>query len=143
MAAKAKTKWEFIKINEDETVGYCRVIYVDASYSSELKEKIKNGSETCDNCLRVDFNLYFEGENKDLEIKGNKKYRFKEVKGKYLDLFPAWQNIFRPDVNFEKTVSDYDSQELIQRTIGIMYKLKKQGDNWTLANYSNISKPTL
>jgi hypothetical protein len=138
VASFGKTKWEFIKIIENEKKGFYRVKYIDSSTPIDLKEKIINGTEECDLCLNVDFLVYFEGENKDLEIKGIKKYRFREVSGKYLDLFPVWKNIFRPDVSIETTLNDYSSQELVQKVIGIRYKLVKQGEKWTLANYSNL-----
>ncbi|AOW08729.1 hypothetical protein [Flavobacterium gilvum] len=138
VANSGKTKWEFVKTIEDEKKGYCSVKYIDSSIPSDLKEKIIKGIESCDKCLYVDFGLYFEGENKDLEIKGIKKYRFRDVSGKYLDLFPTWQKTFRPDVQLEQTLNDYNNRELVHKAVGIRYKLEKQGEIWTLTNNSNL-----
>lgn len=138
IANNCKTKWEFLKIVEDEKHEYCRVVYLDASYSSELKKKIQSGQEICDNCLRVDFSLFFDGANKDLEIIGIKKYRFTEFTGKYLDIFPTWQLYFKPGASLEDTLTNYDNQELKDKVIGIHYKITKQGNTWLLHNHSNL-----
>jgi hypothetical protein len=138
IAKNSKTKWELLNVFENEQKGYCIVSYIDGSMPTSYKEEVRNKKTSCEKCLEVNFLLFFEGENKDLDIKGIKQYRFRNVSGKYLDLFPTWKNTFRPDADMEKTVDDYSSKELVQKAIGIRYKLEKQGDIWTIANNSNL-----
>lgn len=118
IAINSKTKWEFIQAKENTKGNF----YV-ASYGS--------GEKT----LKVIFNVYLEGENKALEIPGTKTYKFYEVWGSYLDLFPTWKKVFRPDAELEKTVDDYNSQELINRPEHINFKLKGSDDEWHITNW--------
>ncbi|MFV8392765.1 hypothetical protein [Flavobacterium sp. LB2P6] len=119
IATNAKTQWEFIQAKENTNGDY----YV-ASYSS--------GEKT----FKIVFNVYYEGQNKALEIAGTKTYRFYEVRGSYLDLFPTWKKVFRPDAEIEKTVDDFKSQELINRPAKINFKLKGSDDEWQITNWS-------
>jgi hypothetical protein len=140
IANSGKTKWEFLKITENEKIGYCRVKYIDPSVPADLKEKITKGSEVCEKCFEVNFVLYFEGENKDLEIKGVKQYRFREVTGKYLDLFSTWQRVFKTNATLETALSDYSLLELKHRAVGVNYWFRKNETTWTISNHSNYSK---
>jgi hypothetical protein len=119
IATNAKTKWEFVQAKENTKGDY----YV-ASYGS--------GEKT----LEIVFNVYYEGQNKALEIPGIKTYRFYEVWGSYLDLFPTWKKVFRPDVELEKTIDDFSSQELINRSSEIHFKLKGSDNEWHISNWS-------
>lgn len=119
IATNAKTQWEFVQAKENTNGDY----YV-ASYSS--------GEKT----FKIVFNVYYEGQNKALEIPGTKTYRFHEVWGTYLDLFPTWKKVFRPDAELEKTVEDFKSQELINRPANINFKLKGSDDEWHITNWS-------
>jgi len=119
IAINGKTKWEFVQAKESTNGDY----YV-SSYSS--------GEKT----LKVIFNVYLEGENKALEIPGIKTYKFYEVWGSYLDLFPTWKKVFKPDAELEKTVDDFNSQELINRPEHINFKLKGTDDQWQITNWS-------
>ncbi|MBS1535328.1 MAG: hypothetical protein JST78_09640 [Bacteroidetes bacterium] len=138
IASTAKTKWEFLKFKEDEKKLYCRFVYIDSSLPDALKESIKTGSEVCENCLYIDYSIVYDGENKDLQIKGTKKYRFREFSGKYLDVQPAWSAYFRNGVTAEAALSNYELREYQDKSIGISYKIFKEGDTWTLHNYSNL-----
>lgn len=119
IAKNAKTKWEFVQAKENTKGDY----YI-ASYGS--------GEKT----FKIVFNVYYEGQNKALEIAGTKTYRFYEVRGSYLDLFPTWKKVFRPDAELEKTVDDFNSQELINRAEKINFKLKGSDDEWQITNWS-------
>lgn len=119
IVTNAKTQWEFVQAKENTNGDY----YV-ASYSS--------GEKT----FKIVFNVFYEGQNKALEIAGTKTYRFYEVRGSYLDLFPTWKKVFRPDAELEKTVEDFNSQELINRPAHINFKLKGSDDEWQITNWS-------
>lgn len=140
IANSGKTKWELSNVLEDELRGYCGVVYVDQSKPKEYKDDIQKRKIRCDDCLVVNYLLYFDGENKDLEIKGIKQYRFNSVSGKYLDLFPTWQSVFKPNATLETTIEDYNLQELSQRTIGVSYWFRKTATIWTISNHSNYTK---
>ncbi|KIA86596.1 hypothetical protein [Flavobacterium sp. AED] len=119
VATNAKTQWEFVQAKESLNGDYYIV-----SYSS--------GEKT----FKIVFNVFYEGQNKALEIVGTKTYRFYEVWGSYLDLFPTWKKVFRPDAELEKTVDDFNSQELINRPAKINFKLKGSDDEWHITNWS-------
>jgi diacylglycerol kinase family enzyme len=119
ITTNAKTQWKFNQAKENTTGNY----YV-VSYGS--------GEKTFD----IVFNVYYEGQNKALEIPGVKTYKFYEVWGSYLDLFPTWKKVFRHDVDLEKTIDDYKSQELINRTENVNFKLKGSDDQWHIRNWS-------
>lgn len=118
VAANAKTPLEFVEAKEN-TKGN----YFIANYG------------TGDHKLKVVFVIYNEGENKALEIEGTKTYRFYEASGSYLDLFPTWKKMFRPDVNLENTVNNINSQELVSRKDNINFKLKGQDEFWRITNW--------
>jgi len=119
LATNSKTPWEFTKAAENTNGNYYIVNYAAG-----------------DKTFKIIYNVYHEGENKALEIAGVKTYKFYEVWGSYLDLFPTWQKVFRPDVELEKTVDDYKSQELINRPENINFKLKGSDDQWHITNWS-------
>jgi len=119
IAINGKTKWEFVQAKENTKGDY----YI-STYSS--------GEKT----LKVIFHVYYEGQNKALEIPGTKTYKFYEVWGSYLDLFPTWKKVFKPDAELEKTVDDFNSQELINRPEKINFKLKESDNQWHITNWS-------
>lgn len=119
LATNGKTLWEFDSAKENTKGNYYIVNYIA-------------GEKT----FKVIYNVYFEGENKALEVPGTKTYKFHEVSGSYLDLFPTWKKVFRPDAELEKTVDDFNSQELINRTDKINFKLKGQDNTWSITNWS-------
>lgn len=119
LATNSKTAWELESAKENTNGNYYIVNYAAG-----------------DKTFKIIYNVYHKGENKALEIPGVKTYKFYEVWGSYLDLFPTWQKVFRPDANLEKTVDDYNSQELINRGENINFKLKGSDDQWHIRNWS-------
>lgn len=138
VALNGKTQWEFFKIIEDIEHRVYVIVYLDKSLPNETIVGLKNGKITdCSNCLKIRFTTYYQSENKSLEIKGKKTFKFDKVYGKYLDLFPVWKKIFRPDVELESTVSNYGNRELRHRPSGIIFKFEDETDYWQLSNWSN------
>ena len=86
--------------------------------------------------LTVKFNYSNVGENKNLEIKGIKTYKFKEFTGKYLQLFPIWQKYFRQDADANNTMKDSKLQKLIDRSKNINYSFQEDNEGWILINQS-------
>lgn len=119
VATNAKTQWTFVGAQENAKSNYYIVNYAA-------------GEKT----LKVIYNIYFSGENKALEIPGVKTYKFYQVSGSYLDLFPTWKKVFRPDADLEATVDDLKSQELLNKAENINFKLKGSDDQWQLRNWN-------
>ena len=119
IANDAKTEWTYKGSSESTDGTKCWFSYM-------------NGKET----FNVIFKIYYTDENKALEIPGVKTYKFYQVSGSYLDLFPTWKKVFRPDADLEATVDDLKSQELLNKAENINFKLKGSDDEWQLRNWN-------
>jgi hypothetical protein len=139
VVADSKTKYEFLRIDETTKKSgenSYEVVYIPIDAVDKAgKEK---PFVMCDECLKVRFVIYSLGENKDLEIKGVRRLFFDEVSGRYLDLFPVWKKIFKPNADVEKTLDDYDSRQLDIKEPRINYKFSRRNieNNWFIHNYS-------
>jgi hypothetical protein len=138
VTANSKNHWEYLRIDETtkSPENYYEVVYIPTDAVD--KNKKTKPFVKCDECIKVRFYIYSLGENKDLEIKGARTLRFSDVSGRYLDLFPIWQKVFRPDVTLDKTIEDFKSQQLKIKNPKIDYRFyKKNSDNdWYIHNYS-------
>lgn len=135
----SKTKFEFLRIDEttNNPENYHEVVYIPVDALN--KEKKAKPFVICDECIKVKFYIYSAGENKELEKKGIRALRFDEVSGRYLDLFPVWKKIFKPNVDLEKTIEDFRSQQLKEKTPNLDYRFYKNNiseNNWYIHNYS-------
>ena len=83
---------------------------VPNAFSDSDYAKYKNGEINCEGCFKVHFSYIMKGENKDLEIKGVKTYKFDEYTAKFLNVLPFWQKYFRPDVN-QENYNTFDNRE--------------------------------
>lgn len=52
--------------------------------------------------LILEYGSGMDGENKDLEIKGTKKWSISTIYGKYLRIFPIWKKYADPSADAEK-----------------------------------------
>ncbi|MCK8143190.1 hypothetical protein MW871_14970 [Flavobacterium sp. I-SCBP12n] len=111
------------------------LVFVEAKENTKGDYYVMNFG-TGENMLKVVFNVFYKGENKALEIKGEKIYRFYQAFGTYLDLFPTWKKIFKPEAELEKTVDDFNSQELIDKSDKVNFKFKGEGKQWSITNWS-------
>ena len=119
-AALSKTKWVFLKDKEITDPNYYIVTFVNPLDETET--------------MKFKFIKRYLNSNEDLEIKGDPSYRFEEVYGKYLDLFPAWEKFFRPGVPLEGTLKEYKLQDV---KIGkAHFHLFKNGKTWSIINWS-------
>lgn len=80
------------------------VLFYPAGLTEEQVNNDLKRKQHCELCHKLYFQSYYEGRNEALEIPGQIFYRFSEVKGKYLDLFPFWEKYFAPGSTPEKTV---------------------------------------
>lgn len=69
--------------------------FIEASTDTiALNEVIKKGHHINVEFYEIDFEIFYEGQDKTLEIEGEKKYRFHQARLKFLDLFPVWKKYF-------------------------------------------------
>jgi len=128
LVAGANTKWIYLyeKANDKSIAEW----YIDASVPAATVELIKAGKELTKpgQCLVVRFSQM------------GQSYRFTEVTGKYEDLLPAWQSIFKPDATTENVPTTYNMRELKQKETGISYKFTKNDNSnyWTLQNWTYL-----
>lgn len=139
VVSDSKTKFEFLRIDEttNNPENYHEVVYIPVDTPN--KEKKVKPFVMCDECIKVKFYIYNAGENKELERKGVRALRFSEVAGKYLDIFPVWERIFKPGIDLEKTIEDYDSRTLKTKKPVLDYRFDKKTyleNNWYIHNYS-------
>lgn len=59
-----------------------------------------------DRKIGITFVRYLEGGNYDLEIKPDTVWKFNNIIGLYMDLFPYWKLEFQPDANLEQISAD-------------------------------------
>lgn len=90
--------FKFVKVDKIETKEYIK--YVD-----------ENNSESA---LYIIFYSYMDGANKDLEIKGTKKWNIDSIASKYLLVYDLYKNYFNPKADKEKIQSmgmEYDRNQ--------------------------------
>lgn len=69
--------------------------FIEASTDTvALNEVIKSGRHIDVEFYEIDFEVFHEGQDKTLEIEGEKKYRFHQARLKFLDLLPVWKKYF-------------------------------------------------
>lgn len=136
LAAQSATKLRLYKSKDTTTQKNLRLEYVPEELTDKDIE-LRNYTEAQKlNFITIDFVYYYQGENKDIEIKGVKYYRLSTVYAKYLNLFPYWKKHFNPTADVEKTLTDYKSQRIKDATAKIYYYIQKSGDVWVFHNMS-------
>jgi hypothetical protein len=132
IVSKCKTKYNFYKIlpykgGSDES--YQFVIYTKEGITELEKKEIY--APAFKNCFVVKFKEWNKAENKDLEIKGELVYYFKETSSKYLDIAPFWIATFYPKTTPELLLEDYNMKEY-RVNKDLKYKLVKHQDIWQI-----------
>jgi hypothetical protein len=145
IAKNCKTKFVFLDKTESEWGKSVTMVYVPENTSKEDIESTKaymSRSERiqffeCENCLCVYFRTKNEGENKDLEIAGVKKYSFFGVNGKFLDLFPFWKKNIEPMATTDKVTTGIYSIRDNQKKIWYYFKKADSNGVWDLVNMTD------
>lgn len=116
--------------------GHKQLIYYDRSLSQkEIENDWKSYGIGCQLCKMVEFNFYFENSNKDLEIKGRKKFYLAYFSGPYLDLFPWWSKHFAPEITKEDLIEKEHAKRYIEdRSKNINIRFVKNLDEWEIRN---------
>jgi hypothetical protein len=128
IANSTDTKYELLKISESEENFIMQMEFVPIGLTAAEKEEYSKHP------LTVRFSTSNVGENKDLQIKGVKTFRLKEVKGKYLEVAPYWIKTFYPKETNETVLSNYDLKSFKDNLI--KYMLQKNNETWKIINIS-------
>ncbi|MCY1383326.1 hypothetical protein D9M69_714440 [compost metagenome] len=68
-----------------------------------------------------------------------KALKFQAIRGKYLDIFPAWKKYFKQKAHIEYTITDPTTREIVDTHYGYRFILK-EGDNARIPRWSIINK---
>ena len=127
IAALTTLNYRFYKAEEKASDSTFTIIYAPADISdADLEAK-----QDWDECLFVDFKLEQQGNSNEL--------RFASIKGKYLDIFPAWKKYFKPKAHLEDTITDPSSREIADNQRGYHFILQ-EGDNQKIPRWSIVNK---
>ncbi len=82
--------------------------FIEASTDTvALNKVIKSGHHIDVQFYEIDFEVFYEGQNKTLEIEGEKKYRFYQARLKFLDMFPVWKKYFDDSATVVGVLEDH------------------------------------
>jgi hypothetical protein len=122
------------------------MVFIPENSTEEQKKSLRAHMDTSLNTnnfestgnLSVHFSIQYDGENKDLEIKGIPIYRFENVEAKFLDLFDFWKNNVDPTADKEK-ISQKGISAIRKNEDGywINFSRKSNGENWYIQNYTH------
>lgn len=119
--------YRFYKAVEQASDSTYTIIYAPADVSDlDLESK-----EEWEKCFYVDFKF-----NDVAEIRGLK---FHTIRGKYLDVFPAWKKYFKEKAHLEYTITDPSSREVADSNKKFHFILK-EGNNPKIPIWSIINK---
>ena len=147
IVSTAKTKYTYYASIETPYISKVTFIYIKDGLNDEDKKStiayIKlyqdvNSRSTfySENCLSFNFDIIKIGANPDLEIKGTKEYRFSDVVGKFLDLFPFYQKNIEPTATTEKTLTT-QAYSVRDDQKKYWYNFRKGNGTWDLKNMSD------
>lgn len=125
IASLTTLNYRFYKAVEQSSDSTYTIIYAPADVA-DIDLEAKND---WDECLFVDFKLENAGDSKEL--------RFSSLRGKYLDVFPAWKKYFKQKAHLEYTITDPTSREVAER--GYHFVLQ-EGDNQNIPRWSILNK---
>ena len=134
IAFSAKTRFQFYELKTYKKGRILRYNYINMDLSEDQQQKIETYG--CDqNCLTVEFKVYYEGGNPDLEIIGEKKIAFSEVGSfRFLDIFPTWKREFYPNATKENAANFKNNHVYLANT-GV-FRFQKFNNFWTIRNQS-------
>lgn len=128
-------KYELLRMTESDQYNNLEFEYVPVNLTASEKEKYS--FSITKHPLTIRFSIYYIGENKDLEIKGEKAFKLSEVKGKYLEVAQYWIKTFYPNATPETVLATYDLKTFYKREAHLKFMLQKNNEIWKLINVSN------
>lgn len=127
IASLTTLNYRFYKAVEQSSDSTYTIIYAP----SEISDVDLEAKNDWDNCLFVDFKLENEA--------GSKELRFSSIRGKYLDIFPAWKKYFKQKAHLEYTITDPSSREVADNEKGYRFILQ-EGENQNIPRWSILNK---
>ena len=134
IAFSTKTRFQFYELKTYKKGRILKYNYINMDLSEDQQQKIETYG--CDqNCLTVEFKVYYEGGNPDLEIIGEKKIAFSKVGSfRFLDIFPTWKRVFYKN-STEEDVLSFKNNHIYLANTGV-FRFQKFNNFWTLKNQS-------
>lgn len=121
-----------VRVVETKDVnGYFILVFGAADMTDEQYKLLDQ--DTKDSMFRIRFSYWNDGENKDLEIKGVKRFYLAKIDGKYLQLFPIWKTYIMHNAELEKCQRDFNQFKDLSKKLA--FNFYKEG-NWTIYNKS-------
>lgn len=119
--------YRFYKSVEQVSDSTYTIIYAPAAVSDvDLESKGE-----WDKCFYVDFKLENTATASGL--------KFHTIRGKYLDVFPAWKKYFKEKAHLEYTITDPSSREVADANKKF-YFILQEGDNPKIPIWSIVNK---
>jgi hypothetical protein len=113
------------------------VRFVPSELTNEQYDKLDQYAQA--EFLTVTFAIDYVGENKDLERQGVKTYRFKHLKGTYLQIFPVWKKYYHPEAELETILTNSKMQKFIDFPKKLYFYIDEDNDVWALYNQSGLN----
>lgn len=133
MALLVPKKVRLLKAKDFPEHSFYSVRFVPEEMTNEQYDALDKEAQA--KLLTVRFYYWNEGENKNLELAGTRIYKFNQVTGSYLSLFPIWQKYIKPDADLVKTQeSSSNSFRDIEKKL--YYLLQDEEEIWNLRNRS-------
>ena len=106
IAKNANAQYRLYKLYETSTK--TNYIYIPSNVSDEDAQN--NGYDHY-NPIEISYHIIMEGQNKDLNIEGIKKYKLERAYGQFLNLFHFWKKNYVPEISTEN-YKDYKMKEV-------------------------------
>jgi len=119
--------YRFYKAVEKSSDSTYTIIYAPVSISDADLES----TEDWEKCFYVDFKLQNVAEKTGL--------KFHTIRGKYLDVFPAWKKYFKEKAHLEYTITDPSSREVAD-TQNKYHFVLEEGSNPKIPIWSIVNK---
>ena len=110
------------------------VRFVPVEMTNEQYDKLDQYAQS--QFLTITFKIDNIGENANLEQKGVKNYRFKQLSGSYLQVFAVWKKYYYPSADQEITLKDSKSQKFIDFPKKLNFYIEEDNERWVLFNQS-------
>ena len=127
IASLTTLNYRFYKALEQSSDSTYTIIYAPADVA-DVDLEAKND---WDECLFVVFKLKKTGSLNALQ--------FTSIRGKYLDIFPAWKKYFKQKAHLEYTITDPASREIADNQLGYHFVLQ-EGENHNIPRWSILNK---
>jgi hypothetical protein len=76
--------------------------FIEKGTEKSFDYLVYNTENDTDDNLLITYYTYMEGDDKNLEIAGVKRWDFRSIRGKYRTLFPIWKKYVEPGADIEK-----------------------------------------